>query len=1015
MNKIYKLAFISFIILVLLSMSTNAQKVEDDNTSLSQSAIGELSSTKSSYANPVYNKSSYAKFNINKISTWIRNDGNSDITPDGSAGLVYPIGSYKTAVLQSGFLWGGKIDDELHAGGSMYRQGTLPGRVVNGAAVNPKDPDVRIYRVRRDFLTNDLLSEAIDGAGTNAQEIREQYQKDWYEWPSAQGAPYEDLNANGHYEPEIDIPGVPGADQTIWFVCNDFDSATTKYLSNSLPMGIEEQVIIWGYNSESPLGNMVFRKYTLINKNVEQKTFTDMYVSMWSHPSIGNIGDNFAGCDTTLDLGYSYNGGSNDAIYGATPPAAGFKLIQGPLVQGVLSDTATFRGKYFAGMKNLGMTSFYSLFDCDCPYFDPFKGFHNTWTPYFYNILQGLHSSGGQPIKNPLTNQLTKYFLAGDPITGEGWIDGLLYTPRDLRIGSVSGPFNMAYGDTQEVVFAEILAGATEGVDRLQAITLLKEYSQFAQVHYDNSFYTIFPPIPLFPNDKSENIVIDPILIWNSVIGAESYSLQVATEKEFNNIIITKNEIADTSYQISGLLNSTEYFWRLSLKDNYGSSYFSKVFSFTTQADSTKPTLAVSPISADVNFKGGGINFEVTNTSIGTMNWNAVSSDTNWIKIISGSSGTNSGTMKVMISGNKKEKRSGTITITSAGTTGSPRIIEINQNIAEYEVTILINLNVAGIIFGSGKYKYGDNVNLSAKNHYGYTFSNWVENDSVISTNPLYQFVITQNRNFVANFSGPHSIILQIAEMEGDFMICPQVGIDTTAVNVGPNGYILSNRAGAVNLPKPANDYDRFDYWKNDDVIIDFGEKSLAYSYLDEFIYKIRASGEVTYLPFSVYRIKYPTKEKIRLFAGFRDRDYDGVWSIDSVGSEDILWHKPHYENIFAWQGYDADGNEISYEPAIEDKYIEDDNLFKSANTYWGESTGEFMYPYLNYALFVLYTANAKLPDANRQIRFFTAKPIISDVEENKYYSEQIPQDYSLSQNYPNPFNPSTNIRFSLT
>ncbi|KUO61190.1 hypothetical protein APF79_13685 [bacterium BRH_c32] len=368
-----------------------------------------------------------------------------------------------------------------------------------------------------------------------------------------------------------------------------------------------------------------------------------------------------------------------------------------------------------------------------------------------------------------------------------------------------------------------------------------------------------------------------------------------------------------------------------------------------------------------------------------------------------------------MISENKKEKRSGTITITSAGTTGSPRIIEINQNIAEYEVTILINLNVAGIIFGSGKYKYGDNVNLSAKNHYGYTFSNWVENDSVISTNPLYQFVITQNRNLVANFSGPHSIILQIAEMEGDFMISPHVGIDTNGVNAGPNGYILSNRAGAVNLPKTANDYDRFDYWGNDDLIIDFGEKSLAYSYFDEFIYKSRASGEVTYLPFSVYRIKYPTKEKIRLFAGFRDRDYDGVWSIDSVGSEDILWHKPHYENIFAWQGYDADGNEISYEPANEDKYIEDDNLFKSANTYWGESTGEFMYPYLNYALFVLYSPNAKLPDANRQIRFFTAKPIINDIEENENYNEKMPQDYSLSQNYPNPFNPTTNIRFSLT
>jgi flagellar hook assembly protein FlgD len=590
-----------------------------------------------------------------------------------------------------------------------------------------------------------------------------------------------------------------------------------------------------------------------------------------------------------------------------------------------------------------------------------------------------------------------------------------MYPPRDLRIGSVSGPFNMAYGDTQEVVFAEILAGATEGLDRLQAVTLLKEYSQFAQDHYDKSFYLTLPPIPLFPNDKSENVVIDPILIWNSVIEAKYYSIQVATEKGFNNIIFTKNEISDTTFQLTGLLNSTDYFWRVRVRDNYGSSYFSKVFSFTTQADSTKPTLAVSPISTEIDFEGGELSFEVTNTSIGTMNWNAVSSDTNWIKIICGSSGINSGTIEVMISENKKEKRSGTITITSAGTTGSPRIIEINQNIAEYEVTILINLNVAGIIFGSGKYKYGDNVNLSAKNHYGYTFSNWVENDSVISTNPLYQFVITQNRNLVANFSGPHSIILQIAEMEGDFMISPHVGIDTNGVNAGPNGYILSNRAGAVNLPKTANDYDRFDYWGNDDVIIDFGEKSLAYSYLDEFIYKNTTTGEVTYLPFSVYRIKYPTMEKIRLFAGFRDNDNDGIWSIEPTGKYDVNWHRPTTELIFAWQGYDTEGNEISYDTAKESQYIAENKLFTSANITWGSSTGEFKYPYLTNTMFVMYTATAKLPDANRQIRFFTAKPIINDIEVNENYYEQIPQDYSLSQNYPNPFNPTTNIRFSLT
>ena len=31
------------------------------------------------------------------------------------------------------------------------------------------------------------------------------------------------------YEPTIDIPGVPGADQTLWFVTNDLNSGQPTY------------------------------------------------------------------------------------------------------------------------------------------------------------------------------------------------------------------------------------------------------------------------------------------------------------------------------------------------------------------------------------------------------------------------------------------------------------------------------------------------------------------------------------------------------------------------------------------------------------------------------------------------------------------------------------------------------------------------------------------------------------------------------------------------------------------
>ena len=55
---------------------------------------------------------SVTHFNINNISTNISNDGSCDNNPENSnlEGLNYPKGTGKTAVFESGFVWGGKIN-----------------------------------------------------------------------------------------------------------------------------------------------------------------------------------------------------------------------------------------------------------------------------------------------------------------------------------------------------------------------------------------------------------------------------------------------------------------------------------------------------------------------------------------------------------------------------------------------------------------------------------------------------------------------------------------------------------------------------------------------------------------------------------------------------------------------------------------------------------------------------------------------------------------------------------------
>ena len=136
---------------------------------------------------------------------------------------------------------------------------------------------------------------------------------------------------------------MPGADQTIWFVANDLDPTITTFLYGAQPLGIEMQATFWAYAQTGALGNTFFRKYKIINKS--QTDFQDMYVSMWSDVDLGNASDDFAGCDTTLSLGYCYNAQANDATYNPLPPpAVGFDFFQGPILDGISGEDRNKNG-----------------------------------------------------------------------------------------------------------------------------------------------------------------------------------------------------------------------------------------------------------------------------------------------------------------------------------------------------------------------------------------------------------------------------------------------------------------------------------------------------------------------------------------------------------------------------------------------------------------------------------------------------------------------------------------------
>ena len=411
---------------------------------------------------------SFAKVNINNVSTFVWNDGRMDISPTGNAGFEYWKGTKRFSVYTSGVYWGGYFDNELRVGGTYYNTSLRPGNEEN---------EGHIYKIRPDYYTA-ILSGEINDEGKTLAELRNDYEVDYRKWPVRLRAPFDDIDNNGFYS-EKDKPGFHNADQTLWFVCNDFGSSLPNQMLNtfnSKPTNIELQITIWAYSKYDLLNGVIFKQYKLINKSKTQE-IKDMYLGIFSDPDIGDAGDDYAGCDTLLNLGFVYNAKDNDNIFGKNLTIAGTLLLESPVINGMESDSIIKNGKEIKGKKYLGMTTFIGSYPTE----DYIYGEPRISPGYYYNKLIRAY-----PWYNPITRSNTNFPFSGDPVRRTGFVDGILSLPGDRRIQLNSGPFNMAPGDTQEVIFAQIVTSSTS---RLGSVSYLKYLAKYVKDFYMNGMF----------------------------------------------------------------------------------------------------------------------------------------------------------------------------------------------------------------------------------------------------------------------------------------------------------------------------------------------------------------------------------------------------------------------------------------------------------------------------------------------------------------------------------------------
>jgi hypothetical protein len=408
-----------------------------------------------------------AKFlDINLVELGISNFGNLAYDNDagGYQGLYYPKGQRWGSVLYTGGLWlVGDVNGDIRSASCQYSTEFQPGMILSSGIAD--DPTSDAYEVFKFDANNPPTAEAI-----------------------AQGCPAEVLG-----------------DQMLYSVYNDL--GTHSYLNNTNPLGVEVQQTTWGYSAEGALNNVAFIRFRVINKGGNQ--INNAYCAIFYDPDLGDSNDDASGADSTNGFGFVYNGDAYDDAYGVQVPAMASDFFQGPIVDAPGETAVLNDGTVLADKRIMYQTSvFHFINGGPIPAMqDP----HTAEAQYYF--CQGLLSNG-QPLVDPGTGLPTKFWFAGDPVTGEGWNYSDFMSPMDVRFGNSTGPFNIAPGDTQDIVLA-LVCGM--GADNLSSITVMRYYDQFAQKLYDANFTALpAPPQPIVTGHPLDGKIV---LDWDITAG----------------------------------------------------------------------------------------------------------------------------------------------------------------------------------------------------------------------------------------------------------------------------------------------------------------------------------------------------------------------------------------------------------------------------------------------------------------------------------------------------------------
>lgn len=347
-------------------------------------------------------------------------------------------------------------------------------------------------------------------------------------------------------------------------VYSTFIGGTAQDISNSITTDINGNAYItgWSISTDFPVTNGVY--------DVSNNGNYDAFATKLNPAGSALIYSTYIG-GSTADWGFSIvTDESGNAYIGGVTESSNYPVTSGAFDVSFNGNDDGFVTKIDPTGSNLIYSTFIGGSDADWIETIRIDNYCNA-------IITGQTKSLNFPVTSGaydvVLNGYNDVFVAKINNTGSG----IMYA---TYIGGWDNEY--CYGSVSDGNGNTYVTGFTNSTNYPTTPGVYDEYFYSNGDAFVTKLFFIYPPQLISPENNSLNQTFNPLLVWQPVLGATSYTVQVSTASNFSTTLINQSEITNSNFQLNGLNTNTKYYWRIKSVSSTETSQWSSTWNFTT-------------------------------------------------------------------------------------------------------------------------------------------------------------------------------------------------------------------------------------------------------------------------------------------------------------------------------------------------------------------------------------------------------------------------------------------------